>query len=66
METFEGDPAFPGRYWHVLDDGRIQCDVCPRYCKLHEGQRGFCFVRARPAVSRSLSVRSPAAPASLM
>ena len=27
--------------------GRIQCDVCPRYCKLHEGQRGLCFVRAR-------------------
>ena len=33
-------------YWHVLDDGRIQCDVCPRFCKLREGQRGFCFVRA--------------------
>jgi pyruvate formate lyase activating enzyme len=37
----------PGRYWQVLQDGRIQCDVCPRYCKLHEGQRGLCFVRAR-------------------
>ena len=37
----------PGRYWHLLDDGRVQCDVCPRYCKLHEGQRGLCFVRAR-------------------
>jgi hypothetical protein len=37
----------PGRYWHILDDGRIQCDLCPRYCKLHEGQRGLCFVRAR-------------------
>ena len=36
-----------GRYWHVLADGRVQCDVCPRYCKLHEGQRGLCFVRAR-------------------
>jgi pyruvate formate lyase activating enzyme len=36
-----------GRYWHVLEDGRIQCDVCPRYCKLHDGQRGLCFVRAR-------------------
>jgi pyruvate formate lyase activating enzyme len=36
-----------GRYWHVLEDGRIQCDVCPRYCKLHEDQRGLCFVRAR-------------------
>jgi pyruvate formate lyase activating enzyme len=37
----------PGRYWHALDDGRIQCDVCPRFCRLHEGQRGLCFVRAR-------------------
>jgi pyruvate formate lyase activating enzyme len=37
----------PTRYWHALDDGRIQCDVCPRACRLHEGQRGLCFVRAR-------------------
>src|SRR5262245_40439210 len=36
-----------GRYWHALPDGRVQCDVCPRYCKLNEGQRGLCFVRAR-------------------
>src|SRR5262249_42348564 len=36
----------PTRYWHRLDDGRIQCDVCPRACKLREGQRGLCFVRA--------------------
>lgn len=39
--------AVEGRYWHALEDGRIQCDVCPRYCKLNEGQRGLCFVRAR-------------------
>jgi pyruvate formate lyase activating enzyme len=36
----------PTRYWHALPDGRVQCDVCPRACRLHEGQRGFCFVRA--------------------
>jgi pyruvate formate lyase activating enzyme len=34
-------------YWHLLEDGRIQCDVCPRACKLREGQRGLCFVRMR-------------------
>ena len=34
------------KYWHQVDDGRIQCDVCPRLCKMHEGQRGLCFVRA--------------------
>jgi pyruvate formate lyase activating enzyme len=37
----------PGRYWHKLEDGRIQCDLCPRLCKLNAGQRGLCFVRAR-------------------
>ncbi len=37
----------PGRYWHRLSDGRIQCDLCPRECRLHDGQRGLCFVRAR-------------------
>ncbi len=40
---------YPARYWHRLDDGRIQCDVCPRDCKLHDGQRGLCFVRKREA-----------------
>ena len=43
----EAGAAYPTRYWHRLDDGRIQCDVCPRECRLHEGQRGLCFVRAR-------------------
>jgi pyruvate formate lyase activating enzyme len=37
----------PTKYWHALSDGRIQCDVCPRACKLREGQRGVCFVRGR-------------------
>ncbi|MDR1186873.1 MAG: AmmeMemoRadiSam system radical SAM enzyme [Bifidobacteriaceae bacterium] len=33
------------RHWHTAQDGRVQCDLCPRYCRLREGQRGFCFVR---------------------
>jgi pyruvate formate lyase activating enzyme len=33
------------RHWHALADGRVQCDICPRACRLHEGQRGLCFVR---------------------
>ncbi|MFP5282822.1 MAG: AmmeMemoRadiSam system radical SAM enzyme, partial [Actinomycetes bacterium] len=42
------DPwTVPTRHWHRLDDGRIQCDVCPRACRLREGQRGLCFVRGR-------------------
>ena len=35
----------PGRYWSALDDGRVVCELCPRLCKLKDGQRGFCFVR---------------------
>ena len=43
----KADPSIHStRYWHRLDDGRVQCDMCPRACKLHEGQRGLCFVRA--------------------
>lgn len=35
-----------GEHFHVIEAGRrVQCDLCPRYCKLQEGQRGFCFVR---------------------
>jgi pyruvate formate lyase activating enzyme len=40
------DSIHPTRYWHKLEDGRVQCDICPRECKLHNGQRGLCFVRA--------------------
>lgn len=35
------------KYWHKLKSGRVQCDLCPRGCKLDEGERGFCFVRER-------------------
>ncbi|MCC6207659.1 MAG: AmmeMemoRadiSam system radical SAM enzyme [Gammaproteobacteria bacterium] len=45
--VFDPSATAPTRYWHVLEDGRVQCDLCPRFCKLHEGQRGLCFVRAR-------------------
>jgi pyruvate formate lyase activating enzyme len=41
------ETPYPGRWWHMLEDRRLQCDLCPRDCKLHEGQRGACFVRQR-------------------
>jgi pyruvate formate lyase activating enzyme len=47
MQRAETISGVQGRYWHALPDGRIQCDLCPRECKLHEDQRGLCFVRAR-------------------
>ncbi|MFH1018695.1 MAG: AmmeMemoRadiSam system radical SAM enzyme [Pseudomonadota bacterium] len=38
---------YPGRWWHWTEDHRIHCDLCPRDCKLNDGQRGHCFVRQR-------------------
>jgi len=45
----DANTLYPARWWHPLPDGRIQCDLCPRDCKLHAGQRGACFVRMREA-----------------
>src|SRR4029453_18900759 len=42
-----GAHYYPGRWWQRLADGRIQCDLCPRDGKRHEGQRGACCVRQR-------------------
>jgi pyruvate formate lyase activating enzyme len=46
-EPISDSERYPARWWHMLEDGRIQCDLCPRDCKLREGQRGACFVRGR-------------------
>jgi pyruvate formate lyase activating enzyme len=34
-----------GEHFDRLEDGSMRCDVCPRHCTLHEGQRAFCYVR---------------------
>ncbi len=36
---------YRGRFWTRDPDGRVHCELCPRECKLREGQRAFCFVR---------------------
>ena len=48
-DTATPDTVVSGRYWHRLADGRIECDLCPRACRLREGQRGLCYVRGREA-----------------
>ncbi|MFW5443232.1 MAG: AmmeMemoRadiSam system radical SAM enzyme [Methylococcaceae bacterium] len=45
MHTHLAENTVNTNYWHRLDDGRIQCDLCPRFCKLNDQQRGLCFVR---------------------
>ena len=46
-EPLQTDPfTVPTRFWQPLPDGRVQCDLCPRLCRMKPGQRGACFVRA--------------------
>lgn len=45
MKTGISENIVSSHYWHQLKDGRIQCDLCPRFCKLQDQQRGLCFVR---------------------
>lgn len=40
------DTKYVARWWILLDDGRVRCELCPRFCQLRDGQRGFCFVRS--------------------
>lgn len=32
-------------WWHRENDGRILCTLCPRFCRLGDGQTGFCYIR---------------------
>jgi pyruvate formate lyase activating enzyme len=32
-------------WWRAEDDGRILCTLCPRYCRMGDGQAGFCYIR---------------------
>ena len=33
--------------WWTEQDDRVVCELCPRNCRLNEGDRGFCFIRTR-------------------
>jgi pyruvate formate lyase activating enzyme len=33
------------RYWEPAPDGKVLCTLCPRDCRIGEGQNGFCFIR---------------------
>ena len=40
-----GDDNVAVDFWTKLEDGRIECRLCPRFCRMRPGQRGLCFVR---------------------
>jgi pyruvate formate lyase activating enzyme len=33
------------QWWTPLEGGKVHCYLCPRDCKIGEGQTGFCFIR---------------------
>jgi pyruvate formate lyase activating enzyme len=34
------------QWWDAPDSqGKIRCTLCPRYCRIGDGQAGFCYVR---------------------
>src|SRR5260370_41842085 len=44
-KAMDADDSINVGYWTKLDDGRIGCRLCPRFCQMRPGQRGLCFVR---------------------
>lgn len=46
MSNYPEGPIAAARHWQRLENGRVQCQVCPNRCTLRDGQRGRCFVRA--------------------
>lgn len=32
-------------WWETQSNGKILCTLCPRYCTIGEGQKGFCYIR---------------------
>jgi pyruvate formate lyase activating enzyme len=41
----ENDKLKVAQWWEPDGNGKILCTLCPRYCKIGEGQAGFCFIR---------------------
>ncbi len=39
------DDLVEAKWWEPAKNGKILCTLCPRYCKIGEGQPGFCFIR---------------------
>lgn len=42
MDTFEPKEAL---WWEMLENKKVICTLCPRYCEIGDGQPGFCYIR---------------------
>ncbi|MBT8387109.1 MAG: AmmeMemoRadiSam system radical SAM enzyme [Ignavibacteria bacterium] len=45
MQDVKQNNFFPAKWWEITDADKILCTLCPRYCKIGEGQPGFCYIR---------------------
>jgi pyruvate formate lyase activating enzyme len=60
--AIHASPMHEARWWDVSPDGRVHCFLCPRHCRLRDGQAGFCSIRAnRGGRLYSLAYAAPAA-----
>ncbi len=32
-------------YYEKLDDAKLRCNLCPKFCVIGDGKRGFCYAR---------------------
>ncbi len=61
MPPSHSDPALATRWWTPIEKensdevDRIECQLCPRECRLKPGDRGFCFVRQNIAGQMALT-----------
>lgn len=35
----------PARWWRLLENGEVECFLCPHHCRLKDGKIGICRVR---------------------
>ena len=33
------------KWWEPIENNKVLCTLCPRFCKIGDGQNGFCFIR---------------------
>lgn len=33
------------KWWQPLENSKVRCELCPRFCEIGDGQNGYCSVR---------------------
>ena len=48
------------RYYQKLDDGRVECTLCPHHCRIAEGKTGVCRSRRNQALPTPIATQKAA------